>query len=529
MGAGCVAAGKPAGDRGDMMGLLSRLKLWWTGLPRTRQLTYGVLIGSILLAAVLFVQLASREKFSPLFTQLEPREASQVVEKLKELKVPYKLADEGTTILVPQSKVYDLRLTMAGSGVMASLGGVGFEIFDRTRLGVTEFERQVDYLRALQEELRRTITQMDEVRDARVHLVLPRETPFLEERRPASAAVTLKLEPLSKLEPEQIKAIAYLVSGSVENLKPEDVKIIDTQGHVLSDQVMFGDASGLTATQLAQAEAKRRFEKDMETRVTRSLERILGPDKAVVMITADLDFDQREVTRVDYGDIGTVRSEQVIEEEGSGEGGGVPPVGDPNREPVPGYVGGGAGGESTYRKSDTTRNYEIDKTEEKVIYAPGNVRSLSVAVAVDGPLPPEQTEQIRNIVAAATGYREGRDQIEVLSMAFDTSYAQQMEAEMAAREAEERRRELIRRYVILGSVVLGALAAAILVWVFLRRRQPAVPEEAVPELAAAEGYQPPPLPEEEVKRREQFRQARDLARQKPEEVAQLLRAWLMEE
>jgi len=196
-------------------------------------------------------------------------------------------------VLVPEDKVYELRLQLAGTGIVPS-GGTGFELFDQTRLGMTDFERRLNYQRALQEELRRTIVAMEEVEQARVHLVIPESSVFIDNAPEASASVVIKLHPMASLGPNQVRGIVMLLTNSVENLRPENVNVIDMEGNVLSDQIGSNDNSSLAQNRVRQQGLQREFEKNLEDRVQRMLERIFGPGKVVTMISADLNFDERQ-------------------------------------------------------------------------------------------------------------------------------------------------------------------------------------------------------------------------------------------
>ncbi|HBT47692.1 MAG TPA: flagellar M-ring protein FliF [Peptococcaceae bacterium] len=507
---------------------------YWNSLTPARRSALVVVILASLVAGTLWLSWFLRPKFAPLFTGLEQQDAAAVVARLKEMNIPFRLADGGTTVLVPQDRVYETRLDLAGAGV---LGGrsLGFELFDQSKLGMTDFERHINYQRALQGELQRTITSLEEVENARVHLVLPQPSVFLEEQAPPSASIVLKLKPLARLRPEQVQGIMQLVAASVEGLKPENVHIIDTQGNVLSAGLAEGESGPLTGQQERQQELKRALERDLEQRIQNMLTRILGPGQAVVMVNAELDFNQQEVFRREWGDEGSVRSEQVITEQGTGGGAGGP-AGDPNREP-PGYAvvlpeGG------TYEKSDITRNYELDEVQTRIVYAPGQIRRLSTSVAVNGPVDPPREEQIRQIVEAAVGFQPDRgDQITVLSLAFDNTWQERAAAEMAAAEEAERRRRELLLYAGLAAGGLGLLIFLIVLLVVWRRRRaaPAVEpwpaELSTPGTGIAEEQVAVSEEErrEELERRARQEKLRELVRQHPDDVAQLLRAWLREE
>ncbi|GAW92916.1 flagellar basal-body MS-ring/collar protein FliF [Calderihabitans maritimus] len=501
----------------------------WASLSKAQKTALIVSVSAVIVAALLFLQWALRVEYTPLFTELELADASAIVEKLKELNVSYRLADEGRTVLVPKDQVYELRMQLASSGVLTT-GGVGFEIFDQTRLGSTEWERRINYQRALQEELRRTIVQLKEVEQARVHLVLPEPSVFIEEERPASASIALKLKPLARLKPEQVKGIIYLVSSSVENLPPENVNIIDMNGNILSDPSLLDKDTSVTQQYLNRQELKRQFERDLERRVQQMLERILGQGKVVTMITSNLDFDQRKITKISYDDEGVVRSEQVIKETSKDAQGAK---GEPGTASNIGTYPGMSSpeGESTHTKEETIRNYEVGQTEETVLYAPGEIRSLSAAVAVDGPLSEERVNQIKEMVAAAIGFNPERgDQITVMSMAFNDSFLEKTAAEMESAQEALQRQQRFQLAVILGATALALLF--LLVFLLRRRKSAALRgqelDASIEEMLPIQDIHMEPATTEREEP-DYRKRVGELIRAKPEEAAQLLQAWMSEE
>ena len=250
--------------------------------------------------------------------------------------------------------------------------------------------------RALQEELRRTITSLDAVMQARVHLTIPEPRLFLREQAESSAAIYLKLNPYVPLKEEQIKGIVFLVASSVENLKPENIVIIDSMGNMLYDAVTGKDYfTAMADSTLTQLEIKRNFEVELERRVQAMLEKVFGAGKALALVTADLDFDARETTMITYDEQGVPRSTQVIEESYEGEGPMMNEVGEAN---YPGYVGITPGGEGRYDRREETINYEVSEITEKVIAAPGKIKSIHTSVVVDtgkNEMTGEQIEEVR--------------------------------------------------------------------------------------------------------------------------------------
>lgn len=496
----------------------------WKALPNTRKSIISVMVLAVLISGTLFVQWLTKVEYAPLFTDLEPKTANAVVEKLQDLKVPYKLENQGTTITVPKTKVYEARIELAGAGVLTETG-LGFELFDQTKLGATDFERTLDYQRALQEELRRTIVAFEEIEQARVHLVLPKESVFVEEEQPASAAVTLKVKPLAKLNPEQVKGIVYLVSSSVQNLPPENVKIIDSTGNVLSDAVAVGAEADLTQQRLTQYELKRQYEKDLEKRVQGMLATIFGEGKAVAMVTADLDFDQVEERRVDYGE-GSISGEQTSHEESTTTGGSGGVVGNPNLTPQVSGYNTAAQGNSTYQRDDNTTNYKVDETTTVTVKAPGQVRSLSTSVVVNGQLSQEQITQIERMVATAIGFQPLRgDQISVSSMTFESGSEELAEPQLGGEKI------LYPPYLKWVALGLGIVLLLVILLRFRRRRRKAEAEPGLPLIEEVVPVIPitPELSAEEKAKKEKQQRIKEAVRQKPEDAAQLIRAWLAED
>lgn len=514
----------------NQIALFGGLQGRWGAMPRPQKiLAASVAVGLLLTVAyLLFVLL--KPDFAPLFTGLEPKQAGKIAEELKVIKVPYRLSEQGKTIEVPKEQVYDLRIKLASKGVLYE-AGPGFELFDQQKFGITDFEQQVGYQRALQEELRRTIIQIAGVEQARVHLVMPRESLFLDQQVTPSASIALKLKPLAELKPEQVQGIVDLVVGSVQGLQPENVHIIDMQGDVLTDQLALKDERArLTRLTMDQYQIKRAFEKDLELRVTRMLTQVLGPNKAVAMVTADLDFDKRKSTTTDVQP-GQILSQQTTNKQGTGAGGaaGVPgtDTGLPGST-VPGLAGGGGG---QYTEQQTTTNYQLGSRQETLEISPGNLRRLSVAVVLNGAYDAGQIQQITGMVGAAVGAQEARgDQVNVSSIPFDTSYLE--ETRRAMEEVKKPPLEdLLKQWPVLagaGAVLLGLLLLLVLLLVRRWRKRAAVVEELK---KMAEATAPPAVEGPAIKAPqppEVLKHLRQMAREKPTEMAEVLKLWLKE-
>ncbi len=459
---------------------------YWQKLSRPRQVALAVIAVAVLVSFILLIQYFSRPRYVTLYHSLDPAQAAPLLQHLQEQGVPYRLDNLGTTLLVPQEMVDELRIEMAGQG-MPFAQGLGLELFDEERLGMTDDELRVKMQRALQEELRRTITSLDAVLQARVHLVLPASHIFMRERGEPSAAIYLKLNPFVALKKEQVRGIVYLVSSSVEGLQPENITLIDSQGNILCDALTPADPyQALADTALHQLEVKRRFEMELECRVQNMVERVFGPGKALALVTAELDFDARETTVIAYDENGVPRSTHLLEERTEGEGPAGAEVGEAN---YPGYVGVLPGGESSSERREETINYEVGESMLKTIAAPGKVLRIHTSVVVDtgdGPILSERMASVNDLVTAAIGFDEDRgDQISVQGMSFDRSHEEELEAAFAALDEQERHSKHQRLLATAIGVAFLFFVLILLVWRSRRRRlreRELVPSTASPSI-----------------------------------------------
>jgi flagellar M-ring protein FliF len=399
----------------------------WTN-ARKLSLVVAALL-SISIFALIITQ-ARVADYGLLYANLASSDASSVVEWLKAQKIPYRLADGGGAIHIPADKVYEVRLDLAGAGLPQG-GGVGFEVFDKQSFGMTDFTQKVNYQRALQGELSRTITSLAPVVGARVMLALPEKRLFKDQQKKATASVILKLTPGRQLDQSQVQGIIHLVAGSIEGLQAENINVIDSNGNVLSQKTNNGESGPMSPGML---DFQQTIEQRLEQRAQSLLDQALGANNSQAKVTAELDFSQVEKLEERYDPKGSVpRSEQVSEE----KSGGTTTGGIPGTEANLG--GAGATAVSTPSSSTTeTINYEISKVVNKVVAPVGSIKKLSVAVLVgDRYVPPaeegaeatfvprteEELQSIRNMITSALGLDETRgDKIEVVAMPFEDSF-----------------------------------------------------------------------------------------------------------
>ena len=396
-------------------------------LPPKNLVILLVAVGMAIAGVVLFLSWIQKADYQVLYANLADNDAGGIVQKLKEQKIPYRL--EAGNIMVPADKVYDLRLQLAAQGLPHG-GGIGFELFDKTDFGTTDFVQKLNYRRALQGELSRTIMSLAEVEQCRVHLAIPEKSLFVQEGNSPSASVLVKLRSGRTLSQGQIQGIVHLVSSSIEGLNPKEVTVVDSSGDMLT-RPSGNDMAGLSSSQL---EYQRSYEKEMESRVLGILEPVVGKNKVRAKVTAALDFTKVEKTEEKYDpESQVIRSEQKsIEKSTTGGSGGVPGV----TSNLPGKAAAQTGSsQAGSQKQHETVNYEISKVTSHMVNASGEVKKLSVAVIVDGtyseqegakekkyaPRAEEDIRMYEDLVKKAVGFTTDRgDEVRVVNMAFES-------------------------------------------------------------------------------------------------------------
>jgi len=446
-----------------------QIQTWWQGLARWQQVAaVAVAVGGLALLFYLTI-LAQTPEYAVAYSGLSQEDAALVVEALKKAGVPYQIDGDGSVIRVPAARLHETRLDLARQGLPKG-GTIGFEIFDGgqlSNLGMTEFMQKVNYQRALEGELARTIAALDPLQAARVHVVLPEPSLFLEEQKEPTASVLVQLKPGRRLEPGQIEAITNLVASSVEGLKPEAVTVVDVAGNVLSSQAQAASLSPMADMTTTQIELQRMVETETQSRLQRLLDKTLGPDKAAVQVSVTLDWDRLEMSSETYtpanAEAGVVRSSRVVEEYQGAPGetiGGVPGV-DSNSLQIPSYQTVISGTTGAGLKREAVYNYEVSKTTQNLVKAPGSIKRMSVALMLDESIPEEQRQSIQDMVAAAAGLDTGRgDTIALAATAFDRSfYIEQQKA-----LADAQRHELM----VTGVKAAGSILGLLLLLLFVR-------------------------------------------------------------
>ena len=513
------------------------------GMTLTQKMIGGAIIFAVLAG---LISLAARDGsvgHKVLFSGLTQEDAADVVTFLKDQRVSYKLSEDGTAIMVPADKVHETRLSLAGAGLPHG-GGVGFEIFDKTSLGTTDYVQRLNYQRALQGELARTIRQFHQVREARVHIATPKDSVFIEDEKPVTASISVKLQSREKLSPHQVKSIVNLVACAVPGLSSDNITVVDTAGRLLFRK----DGSEEAVLSASQLEYQVKLENGLRRKTESMIEEIVGINRVQARVTAEIDFSRMEQTEDIYDPEGQViRSEQLLSENDVSEGGstgGIPGV----KGDLATYAGaGGAGsGESSRRRSNLTKNYEISKITKHSQAAPGAVRRLSIAVMVDGTYEKavdkdgnaslkyiartrEEMQQFKKIVQRAIGYDEERgDQVEVVNMPFALSSVIEPEPDPL-----EKWRDLMEQFLMpFVYLIIGVLFMLLVVRPFFRiLSKKRFDETAEGRKAAMKGVEEGEEEDLTLKQpglTDKERMYR-LAQSDPDRAADLVRRWLREE
>ncbi len=388
----------------------------WSKLPPGRRWLLALVAAATVGLVAWFGLRGPTESYSVLFSGLQPEDAGRVISELRTMNVPYHVVDGGAAIEVPTAKVHETRITLASAGLPRG-GGVGFEVFDKQTFGTTSFVEQMNYRRALQGELSRTISSLDAVERARVHIAIPERSVFAKDEETPSASVVVQLRPGRTLSPGQIKGVINLVASSVEGLHPERVTLVDESGSVLW---AGNDSEGIAE--------QHELERTLSRRVATIVERVVGPGHAEVAVTADLDPAETERTEDNWDkDHSAVRSESHTEEKGtetSDSGGAVAG----SRGNLPGTqeptTGGEGGTNNAHNKVTETKNYEVTHVINHTVAKRARLKRLHVAVLVDAgkdgtARPAAELDRIRSLAKEAAGLEDERgDRIEVHSAPF---------------------------------------------------------------------------------------------------------------
>lgn len=524
---------------GRIREFFGKIQKGYKSLSPSKKISIGIILISLLLAGMIYYFTLGRTKYVPIFTNLELEDSGQIVEKLEEMKVTdYRVQDGGRTVMVSEKEVDKLRLDLAMNGILPNSGN-GFELFDDAGFAITDEDRKILFQRALEGELQRSIMSLKEVERARVHLALAEESIFTKEEKPGTASVVLKLKPLETLDQEQVRGIISLVSGAVKNLPEENVRVVDDKANILSDGIASNDPTFQSTQGTSQRmEIKKQFEEDLQKDLNSMLEKTLGVGKVLVKVNADMDFDSQESTVISYDKEGIIRSQQIrIDRNGNVtnvEGGS--PI-DENSNYIDPNVEGVIDDEDTTSYESVTNN-EFGETTTYTVKAPGEVKRISTSVIYDGTLTPAMQGAIQNIVMAATGFdMERGDMINVEGMDFDTSYQDQLQEELAQEQAQLAEKEAAKQKLMMYiGIPAGIILAILIVFGIIRIARRKKEEDTslpldvrIDEPIPTEEIVAEPLINIDSQESTEERSVKDYAEKNPEKMAELIRAWIIED
>ena len=523
-------------------------------LPNTRKLAILVsLAAAVALVAGLFMW-ARTPDYRVLFSNLSERDGGAVITALQQMNVPYKMAEGSGAILVPSEQVYDLRFRLASQGLPRG-GAVGFELMDNAKLGMTQFQEQVTYQRALEGELARTIQALSPVESARVHLAIPKPSVFIRDKQEPSASIFVNLYSGRVLDVSQVNAIVHMVSSSVPELSPQHVTVVDQAGRLLTGK---NDSSlkGLNASQLDYlSEVESYYAKRVESIVMP----LVGDGNVRAEVRADLDFSEIEQTSESYRpnpapDQQAVRSRQSVQDVNGGgnQAAGVPgalsnqppgPASAPlTAQPGAGTAAAGATGQtaSGSRREENTINFELDRTVRHTRESLGRIKRLSVAVVVNyrqqagqaaKPLSPEEMQQVNNLVREAMGFNQERgDTVNVVNAAFTETKVEPADIPLWKDPGNVAFvKESLKNLLVIGLafyMVFGVLRPLLRDWL-KGAGKPKVAEQETENLLAAFDAK---LAERELSGYDaHLNSVREFAKQNPKAAADIIKEWISKE
>ncbi|MBC8062230.1 MAG: flagellar M-ring protein FliF [Clostridiaceae bacterium] len=521
---------------------------------RFKGLSLGKKTGYIMLVIVVIVAISSLSfyttstKYSILFSNMDPTDSKTVLDKLNALKEPNKV--QGTSILVPTKNVDNLRLQLASS---LTNGSKGFELFDEgSPFGMTDQQMTIEFQRAMEGELERTLKGFSQVDGARVHLVMQQDSAFVQDSTASTASVTLKLKPGTVLSNDQVKSIVALISGSVKNLKKENVQVVDNKMKLLTSNLFSAEEAGqsidvasATANQLKQ---KTEYENVLKQKILEIVQPVALKGNVKVTVNADMDFNSQQIASTIVDANGAKVSEKITDNT-SVNGGAINTAGsgvDANTNPSSvGYAAGTNAGTNSSTNKETMTNYDNGKTETKTNVAPGKVLRLTASIMLDAGLSDADKATLTNSISNAIGFDASRnDTISVAAMKFNTSGTEAVASDLALITAANQAQIKQKLYEYIG-IGIGALAVLLILMVSFKKRgankvrevagleqgglnvllgDEIMPKEAKPIVI----YDPIDFePKNENSHLES--EIRKYAKEKPEQVSDIVKAWLADE
>jgi flagellar M-ring protein FliF len=410
------------------------MKKLLANLSLAQKITIAVVAAAVVAGVWGLVHWQNEQDFKPLFTGVAPEDGAAIVQKLRESGVEFRLPESGGSVLVPSARLAELRLNMAAAG-LPKTGRIGFELFDKTNLGATEFTEHINYRRALEGELERSVMSLDAVEQARVHLTFSKDSVFLEAQQPAKASVLVKVRAGAHLEAQNVTAISHLVASAVEGLAPDAVSVLDMNGNLLSHPKSA--VIGASESSEGELEYRHQVETDLIAKIGATLEPLLGANKFRAGASVDCDFSGGEQSEEVFDPARTVMASSQRTEDSAGVAGASGVPGTASALPRPTSRPGNSGSGKVTRMTENI-TYQSTRTVKKTRMPAGVVKKMSLAILVDqdltwepdktgfkrvlAPPSPEKLKTIRDLVAGITGLNTERgDQLVVETLPFEST------------------------------------------------------------------------------------------------------------
>ncbi len=471
---------------------MNQLARIWASLSRSQQISL-ILVPVVVCAAVFgLLKWKHDSGFRVLYSALAPEDAAAVTQKIREAGIEFRLDETGAAVLVPSERLADARLALAGAGLPRT-GRIGFELFDRSNLGASDFAEQVNYRRALEGELERTVATLSEVDQARIHVTFAKESVFLDARQPSKATVVLRLKRSAQLSQSSVVAIANLIASAVDGLAPEAVAIIDSSGRLLSRPHVQGDSDA----QLAEAnlDYRRQVESEFLGKINLALGPLLGPDRFRASVSAECDFTSSEENEesVDASKSAVLTSQTSEESSGGANSGGTPGTASNLPRPTARATAGASG---LFRRTENN-TYQPSRIVKHTTTPKGSIRRVSTAVLVDQTvrwdgvgarakrtlIPPsaDVLKGVHDIIAGITGFTEQRgDQITVETIPFETTRESEPPLAPAAPVKQLSATPVFKQPLMIGGAAGLILLAGGFIFALSRKPRPGRAEDMSP-------------------------------------------------
>ncbi|EKQ51091.1 MULTISPECIES: flagellar basal-body MS-ring/collar protein FliF [unclassified Clostridium] len=502
---------------------------------QSKRIKFAVIAASlaVIIAIISGIYYSTSNKYQILFSDLDATDAQTVINTLNDKKIATKIDSSNNTIMVPKDQVDELRLELAPT---LTSGSKGYELMDSgSSFGMTDEEFKIKKVRMQQGELEKTIKKIPQVDDVRVHITEAQDSVFVKDKNPGKAAVYLKLKKGTTITEDQVKSIVALVSGATENIPRENIDVIDDKMNLLTKDINSEQSGQVSSEEISkQQDAEKAYEDKLNKAIEGTLEPIVGKGKVKATVNANLDFDSKQKTQT------VVDPNKVIVSQENSKQSDNSTAGATSQSPVDNNMSNTTpatnnNNNSTSAKEDQKTNYEVGKTESKVISAPGEVKRLTATVMIDGNLDAATQQTLEDAIGNAIGLDKLRgDQVSVVGMAFDTSLQDQAKAELDAMNAQAATDSKNKMMIIAG--VLGAVLLGLIIFLIARRRRKKKVENEQLINTLIDDSIIPKEPDHfdpiefEVKTQKSHLEdeIKKYATEKPEQVVEIIKSWLTE-